>query len=76
MRTLIKSNGYNRMVEADPPAMPARKEEIGVVVDGFVVGGGGVVCADSTDEDESGDCRRSAAAGDDSAMVDVVNDYI
>lgn len=28
-RTLTKSNGYSSIVEADPPAIPARKEERG-----------------------------------------------
>ena len=38
IRTLMRSNGYNKMVDADPPAMPARKEEMGEVLlalDGF-----------------------------------------
>ena len=30
IRTLTKSNGYNSIVDADPPAIPARKEDSGV----------------------------------------------
>ena len=33
IRTLTRSSGYNNIVEAEPPAMPARKEESGLLFD-------------------------------------------
>ena len=51
IRTLTRSSGYNSIVEAEPPAMPARKEESGllfgveidVLLVDFVDGCGGCV---------------------------------
>lgn len=51
IRTLTRSSGYNSIVEAEPPAMPARKEDSGLLFDfeidvllvDFVDGCGGCV---------------------------------
>ena len=47
---MIRSNGYNNIVEADPPAMPAKKDERGVVVfadEGFSG------CCEADDDDDT-----------------------